>query len=680
MDLNILEKLHQDNKSIFNTYPWRQGALQRLFGKRLLDILFHFPTGLICRKFLPKLDKEFAGQHVTVPLYVHEHIKGNPYRIVCSCQEEPLDLVFFNRNKRALGRAHTGTNIIVSGKLDLTKGMGRASYSIVHPNHIGPLNNTNNQGGPEALYPLTAGVMHETVRIFVKKALQEIHTLPPMPEWILKETIQNFNWPSWNQALQKVHAPQTNTDISPFSPARGRLIYDELLAYQLGMFAERIQEKRHKSFAFIKENTLQKKLINALPFQLTQAQRQALDEINADMSKPTQMLRLMQGDVGSGKTIVALVSALKVIEEGYQAAILVPTDILSRQHFYTCDKFLAPLGLRTAILTGRERGKIRHQILEELESGHTNLLIGTHALIEDTVKFHKLGFVVIDEQHRFGVEQRARLSSKGFNPHILTMTATPIPRTLSLAQYGDMDISCILEKPACRIETETCVMPIEKVSSVAQALQRIIQNGEKVFWVCPLIEQSETLDFTAAIERYSFLERIFPNQVALVHGKLPSVEKEAVMDSFINGSKHILVATTVIEVGVDVPAASVMIIENAERFGLAQLHQLRGRIGRGNLPSTCILMYTPPLGPFSAKRLATMKKTNDGFLIAEADLKLRGRGEILGTRQSGMPQFRLCNFDMEKEEEYNYLSNLLSQAQKDARLIVKRPNSKQRSH
>jgi ATP-dependent DNA helicase RecG len=437
------------------------------------------------------------------------------------------------------------------------------------------------------------------------------------------------------------------------------------------MLAERVLEDKRDSVAFTGHSQLQQKLIDRLPFQLTPSQRDALEEINNDMAMPFQMLRLMQGDVGSGKTIVALLAALKAIEGGHQAAILVPTDILSRQHYQTIKNLLEPLNLRTAILTGREKGKVRKEILHELESGHIHLLVGTHALIQDTVTFHKLGLVVIDEQHRFGVQQRARLSEKGVNPHILTMTATPIPRTLSIAQYGDMDMSCIWEKPACRIETETCVMSVDKIDSVIKALSRVLKKKEKIFWVCALIEESEDSNLTPVIERHMFLQEHFKGKVGLVHGRLSSVEKEEIMEEFVNGSIDILVATTVIEVGVHVPQASVMVVENSERFGLAQLHQLRGRIGRGNMPSTCILLYDSPLGLIAKKRLITMRNSNDGFFIAEADLKLRGRGEVLGTRQSGMPKFRMCTFDVEKEEEYEYLSELLAQAQQDARRILK---------
>ena len=663
--------LSQDNRPIFKTFAWRENALRKLIGKRLIDVLLHLPTGILVRQKTTHVDDSLVGKHVTIPICIHEHIKGRPYRIIGECGDEPIELDFFTPKSFLIRKAAVGSALEVTGKLEHTKSQKYARYCIVHPEKMEPLRPqslADNNVVYETLYPLTAGVTHTMIRSVVQKALGAI-TGEQVPDWVPNETKQHYQWPMWLDALKNAHQPKTENDLTPFSPSRARLIYDEFLAYQLGMLTGFVKAEKPKAPAFKGMSLLQKQLLDSLPFQLTQGQQDALSQLNQDMEKPEQMLRLMQGDVGSGKTIVAVLAALKAIEHGYQAAILVPTDILSRQHFYGIEKYLKPLGLSVAILTGRETGKKRQQILADLKDGLIHMLVGTHALIEDTVQFHRLGFVVIDEQHRFGVEQRAKLSEKGENPHILAMTATPIPRTLSLTQYGDMDITTIREKPACRIPTETCVMSVKKMDQIVESLKRVMEKGEKIFWVCPLIEESETMPFTAAIERYNFLNNAFLNQVALVHGRLSSVDKEAAMNEFVNGDKNILVATTVIEVGVDVPAASVIVIEHAERFGLAQLHQLRGRIGRGDQPSTCILLYGT-LTPFAQRRLTAMKETHDGFIIAEADLKLRGRGEVLGTKQSGMPKFRFCQFDGDNEVEYDYLAQLLAQAHQDAKAIL----------
>jgi ATP-dependent DNA helicase RecG len=467
--------------------------------------------------------------------------------------------------------------------------------------------------------------------------------------------------------VRGVHQPSDHADLAPSTPARRRLAFDELLASQLALALVRTRRRARPGEPLNGDGTLRKRAIANLPYELTGAQRRALTEIAADMAKPERMLRLLQGDVGSGKTVVAFVSMLAAVEAGRQAAIMAPTEILARQHAATIAPMADRLGMEVAFLTGRERGRLRENALDGLASGRIRLAIGTHALLEDDVAFKELALAVVDEQHRFGVHQRLVLSNKGKGTHVLVMTATPIPRTLQLAAYGDMDVSRLDEKPAGRKPVDTRAAPLERLEEMVEAVGRAMDRGARVYWVCPLVEESELIDLAAATERHKALRERFGARVGLVHGRLKNAEKDAAMADFVAGRTALLVATTVIEVGVDVPQATVMVIEHAERFGLAQLHQLRGRIGRSDAPSTCILLYGAAAGSAAKARLKIMRETDDGFRIAEEDLRLRGAGEMLGTRQSGLPAFRLADLAAH--------ADLLEPARDDARLILARdPN------
>jgi len=471
-------------------------------------------------------------------------------------------------------------------------------------------------------------------------------------------------WPPFAAALQAVHRPQNPDGAKPESAEWSRLAYDELLAGQLALALVRAHVRRPAGRSNVGDGRLRKRVVCSLPFSLTASQRQAIEEIGADLAQPQRMLRLLQGDVGSGKTVVALIAAAAVVEAGRQAALMAPTEILARQHHATIAPLADAAGIKIALVTGRERGRERAEALARLADGSIDLVVGTHALFQEGVAFKDLGLAVIDEQHRFGVHQRLALARKGEAVDVLVLTATPIPRTLVLTYFGDMDSSQLREKPAGRQLIDTRTIPLSRLNEVVDAVGRAIRDGQRVYWVCPLVAESETTDLAAAEERFAFLKTRFGRAVDLVHGRMKGADKDAAMARFAAGETRLLVATTVIEVGVDVPEASVMVVEHAERFGLAQLHQLRGRVGRGLARSTCLLLYKPPLGETAKARLAIMRETEDGFRIAEEDLRLRGEGDVLGTRQSGMPGFKIARLDVH--------APLIETARNDAALALAR--------
>ena len=513
----------------------------------------------------------------------------------------------------------------------------------------------------EPVYPLTEGLSLNQVRKAVDAALPK---LPDLPEWQDLPWVARERYPTFSDALRTLHRPAAPTDVQPDSRAWMRLAYDELLAGQLALALVRAHIRRPAGRATPGTGALRKKLVDALPYSLTASQSRAIADIAADLAKPERMLRLLQGDVGSGKTVVALLSAATVIEGGRQAALMAPTEILARQHYGTIVPLAAAAGVEVAILTGRERGRERADIIERLRLGNIHILVGTHAIFQDDVEFRDLGLAIVDEQHRFGVHQRLALARKGEAVDMLVMTATPIPRTLVLTYFGDMDISELREKPAGRQPIDTRTLPISRLDEVIDAIGRALSEGRRVYWVCPLVEESEKSDLAAAEERFAELEQKFGALTDLVHGRMKGAEKDAAMARFAAGETRLLVATTVIEVGVDVPEATVMVIEHAERFGLAQLHQLRGRIGRGTGRSTCLLLYRPPLGETAKARLEIMRQTEDGFRIAEEDLRLRGEGDVLGTRQSGVPGFRIARIETH--------GSLIGTARDDAQLVLSR--------
>lgn len=631
-----------------------------LGGDKIVNLLWHLPSGIVDRTYSPRLSEAVAGRICTLKVRVVEHIapKTNrqPYRVVVEDESGRLELIFFKVYADSIKKnLPAGTVRIISGKLESFNGM----WQMPHPDFILRPEQFSDDMKKETVYPLTAGITGKMIRKFAAQALARV---PQLPEWIDAEFLRRQNWKGFKGALAAAHHPEYESDLEPWSGERSRLAYDELLANQLALAIVRQKVRKQPGREIRGNGMLRKKILEALPFALTSAQQKVLDEIYADQAAKFRMLRLLQGDVGSGKTVVALLSMLNAVECGAQAAIMAPTEILAKQHLETIAPLLENIGLRAELLTGRIKGKARAKILEDLEAGKIDILVGTHALFQENVIFKDLAFVVVDEQHRFGVHQRLSLSEKGNQADMLVMTATPIPRTLVLTAYGDMEYSKIDQMPEGRKPTDTRVLPIDKLSEVAAGLKRRLDGGARAYWVCPLVEESEKLDLAAAEERFASLQKVFGNKVGLVHGKMKEKDKDAVMERFKKGEISLLVATTVIEVGVNVPEATIMVIEHAERFGLAQLHQLRGRIKRGCSASTCLLMYAGPLSETGKERLNIMKHSEDGFEIAEKDLELRGGGEILGTRQSGFTMFRIADMSAHK--------NLLHIANQDAKMIL----------
>ncbi len=628
---------------------------------RIIDLLLHLPRGAIDRRVKSNLANAVVGEDGTFKVRVLEHRFGArsraPSRILVEDDSGDLTLTFFNADKARLeSMLPKGAIRYISGKLELFDGMRQ----MVHPDRVLDENAYNRMPPYEPVYPMTAGLTQRGVGRAASDALSKI---PDLAEWQDEEFIKRKNWPSFKAALTTLHRPSSLEDVAPLAPSRLRLAYDELLASQLALQLMRAKMKRDRGTSRVGDGTLTARVRAALPFTLTKGQEKALDEIRADLASPERMLRLVQGDVGSGKTIVAFLSMTSAIEAGYQAALMAPTEILARQHYERLAPLAEQAGMTIALLTGREKGSTRKTVLEGLADGTIQIAIGTHALFQDTVEFSKLGLAVIDEQHRFGVHQRLALSRKGDAVDVLVMTATPIPRTLVLTYFGDMDVSIIREKPAGRKPIETRALPLERLDEVANSLKRALETGQRIYWVCPLVAENEELDLAAAEDRADSLRKLYGAHVGLVHGQMKATEKDQAMSDFASGITRILVSTTVIEVGVDVPEATIMIIEHAERFGLAQLHQLRGRVGRGAAKSSCVLLYGP-LGETGRARMETMRRTEDGFEIAEEDLKLRGEGDVLGTRQSGLPDFKLAV--PEKHVE------LLEAARDDAKLILAR--------
>ncbi len=665
---NLLNPLFAAVTALAGVGPKLDKVFRRLFGRddaaRVIDLLFHLPTGAVDRRAQPKLRDIVPGTVVTVAVEVESHRPPPrnrprlPYRIETSDDTSTLTLTYFSARPDYLEKIlPVGSRRYVSGTTALYDGM----LQMVHPDRVVDDAGLAKLPLVEPVYPLTEGLFESQLRKAIDGALAR---LPDLPEWQDEAWLRRSKFPSFADALRQLHRPHAPADVSPETPAWTRLAYDEFLAGQLALGLVRAHTRRPAGRRSAGDGYLRKKLIAALPYTLTGSQMRALADITADLAKPEHMTRLLQGDVGSGKTVVALLACAAVIETGGQAALMAPTEILARQHAKTIAPLAEPAGIRLAILTGRERGRERGKILDGLADGEVDLLIGTHALFQDDVEFKNLALAVVDEQHRFGVHQRLALARKGEAVDMLVMTATPIPRTLVLTYFGDMDFSDLREKPAGRLPIDTRTVALERLDETIDAVGRAIGEGRRVYWVCPLVEESETSDLAAAEERFKLLKARFGTAADLVHGRMKGADKDAAMARFAAGETQLLVATTVIEVGVDVPEASVMVIEHAERFGLAQLHQLRGRIGRGTVRSTCLLLYKSPLGDTAKARLAVMRETEDGFRIAEEDLKLRGEGDLLGTRQSGMPGFRVARIEIH--------GKMLQAARDDAALILSR--------
>ncbi len=632
-------------------------------GPHVLDLLWHLPTGLVDRRFTPKIAEAPEGVIATLIVHVDAHLAPRtprlPYKVRCRDATGFLHLVFFHVKGDWLTKIlPVGSTRAVSGRIERF----RDEVQITHPDHIVTPEELGALATVEPVYGLTAGV---TPKVMGKAMRAGLGKVPDLAEWHDAALVAREKWQGWAPSLQTAHAPQGEADLSPLTPSRRRLAYDELLANQLALCVMRAAQRRQPGRVTRGDGRLRKRVTDALPFSLTGAQTMALAEIDADMGSNRRMVRLLQGDVGSGKTVVALLAMLNAVETGAQAALMAPTEILARQHYATIEPLAAAAHVPVALLTGRDKGKARQRILDGLADGTIPIVIGTHALFQEDVAFKDIGLAVIDEQHRFGVHQRLGLAAKGNAIDMLVMTATPIPRTLLLCSYGDMEVSRLTEKPPGRKPVDTRVVPLARMDEVLDGVARQIKAGAKLFWVCPMVEESELIDLAAATERHAELAARFgTDRVVLVHGKMKAADKDKAMERFAEGDANVLVATTVIEVGVDVPEATVMVVEHAERFGLAQLHQLRGRIGRGDRPSTCVLLYAAPLSETAKARLGILRETEDGFRIAEEDLRLRGAGELLGTRQSGLPEFRLADLTVH--------ADLLDIARDDARLALER--------
>jgi ATP-dependent DNA helicase RecG len=605
------------------------------------DLLFHLPTHGIDRTREALIVRAPEGAIVTLRVRVDRHRPApaggrGPYRVQVQDESGELTLAFFHAEKGWLEKLlPVGAERLVSGRVEWFNG----APQMVHPDHVVAPEEAGKLPRLEPVYPLTEGV---TGRVLAKVIGAALDLLPALPEWIDPAVMSREGWPPFSVALGRLHRPVEAADLADESPFRARLAYDELLASQLALALVRQQLRQVVGRARAPTGEIQQKITAALPFALTESQKVAIGDVIADLKQPSRMIRLVQGDVGSGKTMVALFAAAAVVESGAQAAFMAPTELLARQHARSLAPLADAAGLRMALLTGADRPAGRARTLEAIAAGDVDLVVGTHALFQAGVQFRDLGLAIVDEQHRFGVHQRLALSGKGTRTDLLVMTATPIPRTLMLSAFGDMDVSRLTEKPAGRKPIATANVSTDRIGEVVSRIGRAIaEDGAKAYWVCPLVEESESIDLAAAEERFEDLKKVFGEAVALVHGRMKAAEKDAAMRRFQSGEARVLVATTVIEVGVDVPDATIIVIEHAERFGLAQLHQLRGRVGRGDKPSTCVLLYKGPLGQTAKARLTVMRETEDGFRIAEEDLKLRGGGELLGTRQSGLPGFRL---------------------------------------
>ena len=660
----ILFPLFADVSTLKGVGPRSAPLVQKLAGPLVRDVLFLSPSGIIQRRHTTAaaaVEGEIGVFEVLIDRLIPPHKIGAPIKVRASDETGFVHLIWFAGSPRHIeSLAPRGERRLVTGKVERFNN----EVQIAHPEYILPLDKADELPLSEPVYPATQGLTSRVVRKLAQGALA---AAPELTEWQDAAWLSARRWPGWRAALESLHAPTSEMDLTPEAPARQRLAYDEFFAHQLALARRR--RTRHATAApRLHPGEASQRLLAALPFTLTGAQAQAIDEIRADLASGEQMGRLLQGDVGSGKTAVAALALADAASNGFQSALMAPTEILARQHYQRLAPMLEEAGVSTILLTGRDTQTERRQRLAALASGEAQVAIGTHALFQDAVQFNRLALAVIDEQHRFGVNERQRLQAKGKGGvHLLTMSATPIPRTLELTQYGELEVSRLMEKPPGRTPVATAVLPLVRIGEVAKRLKTAIDDGAQAYWICPLVAESEAIDLAAAEERANDLCRILQVEVGLAHGQMPGAEREAVMTEFAEGRIPLLVATTVVEVGVDVPNASIMVIEHADRFGLAQLHQLRGRVGRGAKSSSCILLYggqDGALGGTARERLETLRRTEDGFEIAEEDFRLRGGGDPLGLKQSGFPAYRFA-------DPIKHRSLMLA-ASDDARLILGR--------
>ncbi|SHG23662.1 ATP-dependent DNA helicase RecG [Cognatishimia maritima] len=625
------------------------------------DVLFSLPYSVVDRRRRDTIQGADLPGIVTVSVTIGAHKaprnRSGAYRVTVNDAATSFQLVFFHaRGDYLQKQLPVGEERLVSGRVELFDGIAQ----MVHPDHMLPEDEAGSIPDFEPVYHLTSGV---TLKTMTKAAASALRLAPNLAEWIDPRQKALAQWPDWKDAIETAHRPEGLKDTAPTVPARERLAYDEFFAHQLTLALARSQLKRAPGRVSQATGKLQAKVLAALPYRPTGAQQRAISEIADDMATPHRMNRLLQGDVGAGKTLVAFMAMLNAVEAGGQGVMMAPTEILARQHLQGLRPLAEQAGVVVEILTGRDKGKERRAKLDALQAGNIHILVGTHAVFQKDVAFHDLRLAIVDEQHRFGVRQRLELGKKGAQADVLVMTATPIPRSLALAQYGDMDVSVLDEKPPGRQPITTVMVSDARTDEVVDRLRRAVAEGKQAYWVCPLVEESEVMDLTAAEDRFKMLRAALGEGICgLVHGQMPPPEKDAAMADFAAGKTKVLVATTVIEVGVDVPNATIMVIERAESFGLAQLHQLRGRVGRGDQASTCLLLYQAPLSENGLKRLKVMRDTNDGFKISETDLEMRGAGDLIGTAQSGLPRFRIADIESQ--------AALMAIAQSDARKLL----------
>jgi ATP-dependent DNA helicase RecG len=654
----ILFPFYNDLSSLPGVGPKLRPVLARLIGgETWLDLLFHLPVSWIDRRNRATIEEVQVGEIATITGAVdkidHARMKF-PARIRLRDDTGFITLTYFHANRQWLEKTfEIGKTVIASGKIGDFQG-GR---QIVHPDHVLSPDKDDELPEVEPVYPMTATITPKQIRKFMSAALEGI---PALDEWIDPHLMKRNNWPGFKQALLRLHQPKVY-DPDGFETARQRLAYDESLAREMAMGQARLARERRHSRPIPRAVGVEKQIVDALPFKPTRAQMDAYRDVATDMGRPIPMRRMIQGDVGSGKTLVAALAAAQVSADGGITAFMSPTEILARQQAEAIGRFLAPVGIRVAALTGRDKGAAREAILNDVRAGKIQVLSGTQALYQSDVDLPELSLVVIDEQHRFGVADRLKLTAKGASPHMLVMSATPIPRTMALAVHGDLDISVIGEKPANRQEVVTAAVPDTRINDVIQAVSRAVGRGERAFWICPAVDSEDAGD-ASAIQRRDVLAGYIDAPVELVHGRMPAHDRDAALEKLRTGEAPILVATTVIEVGVDVPEATIMVIEHAEKFGLAQLHQLRGRVGRGEKASSCLLLYQSPLTESGKDRLDVLRRTTDGFEIAEADFRLRGPGDLLGLRQSGLPAFRVLELARD--------ANLIETARTDAKSVL----------